>query len=124
MTKLPQSKNMVRVVAGSLLVAGSCLLTTPSLAGEFGLSDLQNVKVAHHLAKQRMLEAQKSREEREQDDRDRAADEGSDGCGHERQTRPPLLRQRLAVEGRGDGRRSTWGGRLLERPVGRGGGPT
>ena len=67
MTKLPQSKNMVRVVTSSLLLAGSCLLTTPSLAGEFGLSDLQNAKVAHHLAKQRMLEAQKSPEERERD---------------------------------------------------------
>jgi hypothetical protein len=39
--------------------------STISYAGEEDLNDLQNAKVAHMMAKQRMLEAQMSDEDRE-----------------------------------------------------------
>ena len=59
--------NTLRKITVAMLAIGMCSLSTLSSAGEEGLTDLQNAKVAYQLAKQRQLEAQKTKEEREDD---------------------------------------------------------
>ncbi|MDX1733529.1 MAG: hypothetical protein R3228_04150 [Halioglobus sp.] len=59
-------KSLTRIV---LVIAAVSLASFSSwaLAGDEGLTDLQNAKVAYQIAKQRQLETLKSKEEREQD---------------------------------------------------------
>lgn len=54
-------------LAFNVITISLCTFSSAGFAGEEGLSDLQNAKVAHQLAKQRMLESRKTKEEREQD---------------------------------------------------------
>lgn len=55
-------------LALALLIANPVSLAGIGHAGEENLTDLQNAKVAHQIAKQRMLESRKTKEEREQSD--------------------------------------------------------
>lgn len=61
--------NTLGRISMGILLLNVISLSPMSIAGEDGLTDLQNAKVAHQLAKQRMLDARKTKEERE-DDRD------------------------------------------------------
>ncbi len=65
MTKL--LKTLQSVGKAAVLVSGVLALGAPASAGEEGLTNLQNAKVAYQIAKQRMLETHKTREEREED---------------------------------------------------------
>jgi hypothetical protein len=85
----------------ALLLVNLGSLSNDSFAGEEHLGDLQNAKVAHAIAKQRMMSSQKTKEEREADS-DEEQTCGSVDIGNVRNERGAMAPREIITVVKGD----------------------
>ena len=69
------------IVTAMLTMTIGLSAATQSHAGEVGLNDLQNAKVAYTVAKQRMMTSRMTKDEREQAEKDRHQNCGAVNIG-------------------------------------------